>query len=124
MLGFLLFGMWCLFVNWFLLKDGVGGSYRLPSLDRLAYKQRLLQENGGLGLVERNGNGTATTQGGAGTDHQTTQPQLHISSATALVRSAPRHTGATRVDEEWTRDAMEVERQRVVIRSRHRRRPF
>lgn len=73
----------------FCLKDGIGGSYRLPSLDRLAYKQRLLQENGGLGLVERNGNGT----GGSTTADQSSQKTAatgaqhhHISTATALVR--------------------------------------
>ena len=71
-----------------MLKDGIGGSYRLPSLDRLAYKQRLLQENGGLGaggaaLLERNGNGVGAAA--AGTE-QTARTQTHISSATALVR--------------------------------------
>ncbi|XP_055688914.1 septin-7 isoform X3 [Lutzomyia longipalpis] len=40
-------------------KEGIGGSYRIPSLDRLAYKQRLLEQNGGLGgvVIEKNGNG-------------------------------------------------------------------
>lgn len=39
-------------------KDGIGGSYRLASLDRLANRQRILEQNGGLGNVnlERNGN--------------------------------------------------------------------
>lgn len=34
---------------WFpmIIKDGSGGSYRLPSLDRLASRQRILEQNGG-----------------------------------------------------------------------------
>lgn len=54
------------FVCWFcqdimnvlLLKEGIGGSYRLASLDRLASRQRLLEQNGGLGnvVLEKNGN--------------------------------------------------------------------
>ncbi|XP_037047418.1 septin-7-like isoform X4 [Bradysia coprophila] len=43
-------------------KDGIGGSYRLASLDRLATRQRILEQNGGLGtLPDKNGtNGTET----------------------------------------------------------------
>ncbi|XP_037903350.1 septin-7 isoform X5 [Hermetia illucens] len=39
-------------------KEGIGGSYRLASLDRLASRQRLLEQNGGLGnvVLEKNGN--------------------------------------------------------------------
>lgn len=42
-------------------KDGIGGSYRLASLDRLATRQRILEQNGGHGTpaaviaVEKNG---------------------------------------------------------------------
>ncbi|XP_055838319.1 protein peanut isoform X6 [Episyrphus balteatus] len=40
-------------------KEGIGGSYRLASLDRLANRQRLLEQNGGMGNVslEKNGIG-------------------------------------------------------------------
>jgi hypothetical protein len=37
------------------LKDGIGGSYRLTSLDRLAARQRILEQNGGLGGFDKNG---------------------------------------------------------------------
>lgn len=40
-------------------KDGIGGSYRLASLDRLASRQRILEQNGGYGALS--GNGTAAT---------------------------------------------------------------
>lgn len=68
-------------------QDGIGGSYRLPSLDRLAYKQRLLQENGGLGgggasNLERNGNGDSHPTAALRATTTTTV----TSSATALVR--------------------------------------
>lgn len=39
-------------------KDGIGGSYRLASLDRLATRQRILEQNGGYGALSGNGNGT------------------------------------------------------------------
>ncbi|GAB0094726.1 Protein peanut [Sergentomyia squamirostris] len=44
-------------------KEGIGGSYRIPSLDRLAYKQRLLEQNGGLGgvSIEKNTNGDSAS---------------------------------------------------------------
>lgn len=42
-------------------QDGIGGSYRLASLDRLANRQRILEQNNGLGQADlKNGNGTAT----------------------------------------------------------------
>lgn len=40
-------------------KDGIGGSYRLASLDRLASRQRILEQNGGYGALSGNNNGTA-----------------------------------------------------------------
>lgn len=36
------------------IKDGIGGSYRLASLDRLATRQRILEQNGGYGAVSAN----------------------------------------------------------------------
>ncbi|KAL5288458.1 SEPT7 family protein [Megaselia abdita] len=38
-------------------KDGIGGSCRLASLDRLANRQRILEQNGGLGNVNLDRNG-------------------------------------------------------------------
>lgn len=43
-------------------QEGIGGSYRLASLDRLANRQRLLEQNNGLGQLD-NKNGT-TENGG------------------------------------------------------------
>lgn len=34
------------------LQEGIGGSYRLSSLDRLAARQRILEQNNGLGNVQ------------------------------------------------------------------------
>lgn len=60
-------------------QDGIGGSYRLASLDRLASRQRILEQNGGYGAVsganivgEKNG-GMHTTDGNNG---------VHAASAT------------------------------------------
>lgn len=41
-------------------KDGIGGSYRLASLDRLASRQRILEQNGGYGSHSADKNGTHT----------------------------------------------------------------
>lgn len=51
-----------------LIKDGIGGSYRLASLDRLATRQRILEQNsglggGGVGGIEKT-NGSVETNGG------------------------------------------------------------
>jgi hypothetical protein len=41
-------------------QEGIGGSYRLASLDRLANRQRLLEQNNGLGQTDAK-NGHSTT---------------------------------------------------------------
>jgi hypothetical protein len=45
-------------------QEGIGGSYRLASLDRLANRQRVLEQNNGLGQADmmKNGNGTSATE--------------------------------------------------------------
>lgn len=43
------------------IKDGIGGSYRLASLDRLASRQRILEQNGGYGAVSTSVNSTTVT---------------------------------------------------------------
>lgn len=53
-------------------KDGSGGSYRLASLDRLATRQRILEQNGGNGIAtvaekahENGGAGGGQSNGGS-----------------------------------------------------------
>ncbi|XP_055319214.1 septin-7 isoform X3 [Sitodiplosis mosellana] len=41
-------------------KDGIGGSYRLASLDRLATRQRILEQNGGYGAISSANSTTLT----------------------------------------------------------------
>ncbi|KAG5676962.1 hypothetical protein PVAND_006754 [Polypedilum vanderplanki] len=45
-------------------KEGIGGSYRLASLDRLANRQRLLEQNNGLGQVDAKNNGVIDNNNG------------------------------------------------------------
>lgn len=61
MIFFIIF-FFAFFFSLFNGKDGIGGSYRLASLDRLATRQRILEQNGGLGTMpDKNGtNGTET----------------------------------------------------------------
>lgn len=61
---FIILVFFIIFSSHFLQKDGIGGSYRLASLDRLATRQRILEQNGGLGtLPDKNGtNGTNGTE--------------------------------------------------------------
>lgn len=47
----------CVFACW---QEGIGGSYRLASLDRLANRQRLLEQNNGLGQADAK-NGISAT---------------------------------------------------------------
>lgn len=42
------------------IKDGIGGSYRLASLDRLATRQRILEQNGGYGAISSANSTTLT----------------------------------------------------------------
>uniref|UniRef100_A0A336MFU1 CSON014269 protein n=1 Tax=Culicoides sonorensis TaxID=179676 RepID=A0A336MFU1_CULSO len=44
-------------------KEGIGGSYRLTSLDRLAARQRILEQNNGLGTVQLNANNELSNNG-------------------------------------------------------------
>lgn len=82
-------------------KDGIGGSYRLASLDRLANRQRILEQNGGLGNVnlDRNGknhehsNGHAaaavsSTNGSSSSSSSTTTPTATTTSSAAAAALA------------------------------------
>lgn len=57
------------------LQEGIGGSYRLSSLDRLAARQRLLEQNNGLGNVQlepkngHDGKNGSTTNGTTATSN-------------------------------------------------------
>lgn len=52
------------YFSWIFVKDGIGGSYRLASLDRLATRQRILEQNGGAGsLADKNGTAVVSENG-------------------------------------------------------------
>ncbi|XP_055920037.1 protein peanut isoform X5 [Eupeodes corollae] len=73
-------------------KEGIGGSYRLASLDRLANRQRMLEQNGGMGNVslEKNGINYEATNGHSATKQiiSTNLPTINnTTSATVMLQS-------------------------------------
>ncbi|XP_070497712.1 septin-7 isoform X7 [Chironomus tepperi] len=68
-------------------KDGIGGSYRLASLDRLANRQRLLEQNNGLGQLD-NKNGT-TENGGTITTGLQSKREMFFKGETQSSPTAP-----------------------------------
>lgn len=82
------------------LKEGIGGSYRIPSLDRLAYKQRLLEQNGGLGLTERSTNGhpTQPTLSSASSSGAGSTDTVHITTSSLVSKHAMRERRGGKAD--------------------------